>query len=263
MDGGNFTFGGRHITEFNCFFRASKWPVSGAPILHKTTYPGRHGSIRFPGHTLKEKSYEGVLHMLDYDNGIISDMEMMERADEIGAWLQCDERQPLILDAKPTKYYLGEVESELSLEAERWTNGSMMVKFALQPFAYAIKPITARTALTANSAKMIEVRLPGTAPAPINVQVTAKAALSWLQVTCGGKFVRLENLGMSNTHKLALTAVPERYDLLEVTINGNPAKTKMTKTSAEPFAAAPGRASFAVIASGACDVEISLQARWR
>jgi predicted phage tail component-like protein len=262
MDNTGFTFAGRHVSQFDAAFLATKWPMAAAATLNKATVPGRHGSLRYPGGTLGEKSLEGILHWTDPDNALITYEEMMDRAYHISAWLQTGKREPLILDAAPDKYYLADVETELPLSTSQWANGACNLKFVLQPFAYALRKVTAQVALAANTAQNIAMHLTGTADAPIGAIVTASAALNWVELAIGGQVLRLENLGMAAGQMLEIKAEPETGELMTVEMGGIPALGKVTAASATPLYASPGQVTVAAKASADCTLALFLRARW-
>ena len=263
MSGGGFRFAGRHVWEFGLEFIVKRWPFSAGVTLNKVSSPLQNGSLRYPGIIYKEKPFEGTLYWTDPDDELITEAEMMERALEISAWLHPAEREKLILDALPDRYYLGEVEVELNLEDEKWKNGESAVRFVLQPFCYALSPVTIVKELVAGEKADITLQLQGTVPAAVNLKLTAEAPVNTLRIDYGDKFISINDLNMAADDVLAIEALPEKNELMTITINGAPSMAKLDKYSQSPLMVQPGVVALGVTASGAAKAEVSVRARWK
>lgn len=106
------TFNGIHHTAFN----GLHFITSRRPLLpeNKDTYvdiPYKDGSILIPDHSLKDVNVE-----VDFTLQCGSTQELYNVARQIGAWLNTNNRAPLIFDDDPSYPYMGKVTSSLTLE---------------------------------------------------------------------------------------------------------------------------------------------------
>lgn len=258
-----FTFAGRHVSEFDAAFMVTKLPMAAAPDINKTSIAGRNGSLRYPGKTYGEKTLEGTLYLQDADDELISDTELLERISVISAWLQTDGREQLALDAQPERFYLAEVESEVTASTDKWENGACAVKFTLQPFAYHCQTSATKATLLAGVPQEIPLSVPGTVPAPIMATIEATEALDWVDLSCNGKLLRLENLGMEPGSVLKIMAGLDIDEIITIEADGRPSMDRRTENSAEQLFARPGVNTITAQASGGCSLTLEARGRWK
>ncbi len=262
MDNG-FTFGGHHNSELGTAFLATKWPGAAPITINNTAIPGRDGTIRYPGQTFDTKPFEGTLYILDPDDEVMSNTRMMARVREISAWLQPGGQQRLTLDAQPDCFYMAEITHGLDFETDDWENGAAQLKFTLQPFAYSLHRSTLAYTLAAGVAQSKTYTLPGNRPAPIRAQITAKAAVTWVQIAIGSKLIRLQGMSLTSGKVLLIEADIARSEVPTVTVDGVPARGFVTAASAYPLEMQPGANTVIASASGACDLTLSARGRWK
>lgn len=258
-----FSFGGVHCDEHNAVFIAEGWPVAAPATPNKLALSGVHGTLRYKGKTYGEKLFSGTMYLLDPDDEIITYNEMLSRTTELARWLCADGRHPLVLDAMPDRYYLGEVEDEVTVQADEWGNGSLPLSFVLQPFTYALVESRATNTLAASTAKALTLHLPGNRPAPVGLTLTATGtSLAQVELTLGDRYMKLAGLGLKKNQALHVYHDLAIGEVMRVEIDGVSSLGKLDSTSTIPFEALPGPNTITVKASGAARIDLFARGRW-
>ncbi len=264
FDREDFSFGGVHCSEHNAVFIVDQWPVAAAPIINKYQIPGRHGTLRYPGMTFEEQTLEGRLYLLADDGEPITYADMLRRKTLLSTWLQADSRQQLIMDAAPDRFYMAEIEHALTITTDEWGNGCLSLAFTLQPFTYSLFPDPASATLDGASAKELTLVVKGNQPAPVAMELTASAALTWVELTLGDDTVRLENMSLAAGQKAVISYDLDAGEIMAVTHNGDAGMAYYAASSPdEGLKAAPGSNTISANADAACTLTLTARGRWQ
>jgi phage-related protein len=257
-----FAFNGIHCDAHNAAFVVESWPVAPAPTINKHSIPGRHGTIRYPGTFRGEQALTGMLYLLSSTGEVISYADMLTRKTAIAAWLCPGGRKRLILDAAPDRFYMAEIEQELTISTDEWGNGCIHIVFSVQPFTYATVEDVAETTLAADTAKNVSLTLKGNQPAPLAMELTASAALTWAQLTLGGKTIRLEGMSLASGQKAIISYDLEAGEVMAITHNGAAGMRYLAASSKVPFEAQAGSNTISARSSAASALKLTARGRW-
>lgn len=262
-DSCEFIFNGRHVREFGATFLVTSWPGAALTTANELSVGGRHGTLRYQGETLGEKRLAGRLYLLSPGDEPLSFAEMLERAQDVCGWLKASGRGRLTLDAAPERFYMAECKSAVEFATDEWPSGCADVTFTLQPFAYDAQESACSLTLAPGAAQEKKLCVPGTAPAPLLMRLTAMGAVSWAEITADGQTLRLENLGLSQGQVLEIGAPLESGEVMTCRANGQNAMRCVSALSAVPFLLGCGTKSLTFSADGACAVRAAVRGRWK
>lgn len=159
----NFTFAGKHcLNDMGCLFVKDSEPVVPAVKAHVYEISGMSGTLRYNtgSPTLKETYLSGTLYFVkNTPNGRMTEAEIAQRRHDVAAWLINAERASMVLDSDVTRSYQAEVVTETVLSRSQWANGSMKVKFVLQPVSESIEEtrVTAEITTVANVKQAVDL----------------------------------------------------------------------------------------------------------
>lgn len=140
----NFTFNGKHcLNDMQCVFVLDTMDASPKVIANTYQISGRSGTLRYSngsGVRLEEKGMSGSLYFVKptASDGLMSDSEISERMHKIASWLCNAERAYLILDSDISRRYMAEIVDATTLTRKDWENGSVKIKFVLQPYSESV-----------------------------------------------------------------------------------------------------------------------------
>lgn len=258
-----FTFNGEHCDAHNAAFVADGWPVAAAATPNKFAVSGVHGTLRYPGKTYSEKTFSGMLYLLDVDNRVITYSEMLERTAELARWLCPEGRRELVLDAMPDRFYIGEVEAALTVQTDSWGNGAVPVTFVLQPFTYNRLEDSVSTQLTASARKTLTLQLAGSQTAPIGFTLTATGSVvNQVELAMGSSLLRFANLNLKKNQVMKVWYDLSVGEFMRAEVNGAAGMVFLQPESTVPFEASPGGNALSVLSSGACDIRVFARGRW-
>lgn len=259
-----FTFNGVHCDAHSVAFVVTSWPVAATPSINKFSIPGRHGTLRYRGTWLGEQRLEGIMYLLSTTDEVISYADMLSRKTGISAWLRPGGRKQLILDAAPDRFYMAEIEDELTISTDEWGNGCIPITFTLQPFAYAITSDSTTTAtLAANTGTSMTLSLRGNSAAPIAMELTANATLTWAQLTLNGSTFRLEGMLLSAGQKVLISFDLDTGEVMSITCAGAAGMRYLAASSPACLEARPGANTITAKADAACSLTLSARGRWQ
>jgi len=165
----NFTFAGKHcLNDMGCVFVMDN--MDAVPAIHANKYEisGMSGTLRYSTGDVryKERQMTGSLYFVKptANDGLLSDSEIMDRLHAVASWLGNAERADLILDSDISRKYEAEIVDGASLTRKDWENGSIKVKFILQPFASTIASKSLSSSLTLEASKASYVSLVSLVP---------------------------------------------------------------------------------------------------
>ncbi|NLI05384.1 MAG: hypothetical protein GX483_09020 [Actinomycetaceae bacterium] len=141
----NFTFAGKHChNDFGLIFVPNKQDLLPKMELYKNKISGKEGTIRAVGNVLSEKQYSGDLYIVNKNNPdkLLTQSEIQARLDEVKYWLYKTDRERLIFDSNSSRYYLADIEKEVTVSYDKWANGVIDVNFTLQPYETSIEPFS-------------------------------------------------------------------------------------------------------------------------
>lgn len=257
-----FTFNGTHCDAYNVAFVADHWPMAAKPTVNKIAVSGQHGTIRFRGRSYGEAVLSGTLYLLDPDNEVISYSEMLRRTADIAAWLCPEGRKRLVLDAMPDRFYMAEVEDELTVATADWGNGSIPITFTLQPFAYATVEDRESAGLTAQVDQQIDLFVSGNQSAPVGAELTASSSITNIMLLLHGQMLGFAGLSLSAGQTLQVAYDLEMGEIMRVQAAGAPGLRYLRADSVVPFEAKPGRNALTIRADGAGTIRIQARGRW-
>ena len=250
----DFTWNGRHSTEFEIASSIKKWPTLPQMAVNKQAVGGRNGTLRYPGGTYNERTLTMQLYLLADD--LEDDAYMLQRGRELARWLAPGERRQLILDAAPEHYFIAEVEKAVELsDSDGWSNGRLEVTFTLQPFYYWRRENRATAVVSANVASTITLSVSGDYVAPLLLDITATEPLDTLCVTCAEQRMRFTGLGMQPGDLLCIDATIATGEVATCTLRGVPHMDKLDHDSDIPLLLQPREPnSITLLADGGCGV---------
>lgn len=264
FDREDFSYGGVHCETHNAVFIVDQWPVAATPVINKYKIPGRHGSIRYPGKTFEEQTLEGRLYLLTNDEEPMTFSDMLLRKTALSVWLHADSRMQLIMDAAPDRFYMAEIEHKLTIITDDWGNGRLDIAFTLQPYSYSVEEDTAAATLDGVNAQNITLTVHGNQPAPIAMELTASASLTWVELTLGGDTLRLENMTLETGQKAVISFDLAVGEIMAVTHNGDAGMQYYAASSPdEGLKASPGSNTISANADAACTLAFSARGRWQ
>lgn len=167
-------FNGIHARDY---MLAVKTEIPAVTV--KDTYldiPRRSGSVLIPG-TVQDRIIKVTL---SYERANTPDVWRHVR--RIVDWLTTDEREQLIFDSEPDKYYMAKIDGTIDAERLR-TTGRCTVTFRGDPYMYGYT----RTVTNLNQPLYVE----GTQPVPFRLEVRFTADKSNFELISGSRKIKL------------------------------------------------------------------------
>lgn len=191
----NFTFDGKHcLNDMGCVFVMDI--IDAVPGIYANKYEisGMSGTLRYSSGEIRfrEKQMSGSLYFVKptANDGLLSDAEIMERLHKVSSWLGNAERASLILDSDISRKYDAEIIDGASLSNKDWENGSVKVKFILQPFASDVSAksysgsvtLTANTITNVSMSSLIPDGIGATTPLIVSIKNNGNSPISSLRI---------------------------------------------------------------------------------
>lgn len=258
----NFTFNGEHCLDDHglLFVEDSGGRViTHARRINEYEIAGASGTIRFPGEAYEKATLSGALYPMESPADEAAAQALMRG---VAAWLY-GPRGRLIFDYEPDKYRLAEITGESKWSCRDWLDGGLDIAFDIQPFAWAVAPVTASHAVTSDYAFTLDMG--DSLPAPLEATITnsGEAALTGAAIQYGANYWIFEGMSIPQNGALAISC--EAPIGAVITAGGQ-------RANALPYAQdfdrieLSGTASVGVtltFASGARGAAVALQARGR
>lgn len=274
----NFTFAGKHcLNDMGCVFVMDN--MDAVPAIHANKYEisGMSGTLRYSTGDVryKERQMTGSLYFVKptANDGLLSDSEIMDRLHAVASWLGNAERADLILDSDISRKYEAEIVDGASLTRKDWENGSVKIKFTLQPFASSItaSEVSSSLALTANTRSNIDLSdmtadgIGATTPLMVSVTNSGSAAITTLRIyyydeTNTLKYMLLNGQDFSLAAGETVTVDSLSMDIVKGSVSG----VKWLKSGDFPVLSVNGTKRIGIYANVATtvDVVISCKVRW-
>lgn len=203
----NFTFAGKHcLRDFGCVW-VERDGRPFAPAITRNSYEiaGTDGTALLPGETRSEMEISGTLVLVQEPR---NQHEAQQRMREIARWLM-DGRKQLIYDYEPERYYLAQVDDELTWSLGGWFGGEIGVTFKMQPCAYNLHADKASARTTGNAVKLgLTVRTQRPAPLEVIIKNTGGAPITGAAITAQGKRAVFEAMSLAADQSLTVTMEP-------------------------------------------------------
>lgn len=158
----NFKFAGKHcLTDLGCMFLVDNFDGSPSAIVNKYDISGVSGTLRYDAKSavLKERTMSGILYFVNTadPNLPLTTSQITERLHSVASFLLRSGRASLVLDEDITREYQAEVLLATQFDQSAWKNGSLKVKFELQPISrdVAASVLSGSHTLVANTNKDI------------------------------------------------------------------------------------------------------------
>lgn len=236
------TFNSVHSSTYGLELKTVR-PLSPGLSDSYMEIPGRAGSVLVPG---KPKD-----RYITVEFGFVAGSKALFRSQiwNISAWLNTDERKPLVFDDEPDKTYLAKVEGQIPLE-QLFILGKFSVIFRCDPFAYG-QEVTSN--FIADSVKITNA---GTESSPVKINATFTSGANEFKVTLGSDYVRVVNdFVVTNTLEIDTeTGI--------VLINGARAMDKLDWQNSKFFKLATGENNLAITPTSVCTATAKHKPRW-
>ncbi len=179
----NFTFDGLHCyRDFGCWFLWDQIPMCPKATRDSYTVSGRSGTVLLSGRPVyDEMPYKGTLCFRDPPG---SEQEARRRWRSVCRWLRGG-RHKLVLDCEPDRFYLAQVDAEITWSNGGWDEGELAVEFVLQPYSYAGDQSTAQG--TYSEAGTLALTVPSDEAVPIGMRIIndGAATLTGISIVLG------------------------------------------------------------------------------
>lgn len=214
-----FTLGGRH-----CYRDMRCWAVwsrkTMAPKATRDAYAvgGVSGTVLLGGGAVyEEMDYKVTLARREPPR---SEQEAQAWWREVVRWLRAG-RQRLVLDSEPGRYYLAQVDSEITWRNDQWDEGVLELTMTLQPYSFAMDESSSSASFEA--AGVLPLLVPSDDDVPIHVLITnaGTAALTGITVQLGADAVELTGLACLPGDDIDITMEPPIDALLHHAAGGD------------------------------------------
>lgn len=203
----NFTFAGKHcLRDFGCVWSERDGrPFAPGILRNSFEIAGSDGTMMLPGETRSEMEISGTLVLIQEPR---NQHEAQQRMREVARWLMSGRKQ-LVFDYEPERYYLAQVDEELTWSLGGWFGGEIGVTFLLQPFAYNTHADKASARITGNAAALsLTVHTHHPAPLEIAIENTGSAPITGATIMAQGKRVAFAGMSLAPGRSLAITMEP-------------------------------------------------------
>lgn len=190
----NFSFNGKHCyRDFRCWAIWKQKPMGGKATRNTHRISGRSGTVLLDGTPVYDEMQWDCT--LGFREPPTTEMQAQERWRAICAWLRAG-RCELTQDCEPGRYWLAEVDDEMTLAYDSWDEGLLTVRFTVQPYSYARNRSTAQKTFAA--AGTMTLTVPSCEPVPIGIKAenTGTQTLTALTVLLGDATVALTGLSV-------------------------------------------------------------------
>lgn len=200
-----FTFNGIHSRRDMGLLYAEKDGHRMAPTIDRNTYEisGVSGTLLLDGERWRPFTFEGTLYPAE-ERKTQTEAQRLLRA--VVEWLTVPGRKRLAFDYEPDKFYLAEVDGELSWSLKNWFGGEIAVKFRAQPFAYSLVPdVVAKTLTQEEDELRLFVDTGRPAPLTLVISNTGTATITGVEI---GEDIQLSGLTLATGQTLTISMEP-------------------------------------------------------
>lgn len=188
----NFSLGGRHCyRDMGCWAQWTRKVLSPKTTRDEYSVGGMSGTVLLGGNpTYDEMQYKVALFFRTPPR---SEQAAQLRWREIVRWLKAG-RQRLVLDSEPSRYYMAQVDGEITWANNDWDEGQIELTMVLQPYSFTMDESSSTASF--EGAGQLSLLVPSDDDVPIHALITnvGTARLTGITLQLGADAVELTGL---------------------------------------------------------------------